>query len=228
MANELCTSLGLVGKDFTGKLIHVVEEHGSDSSFVLGSLVWNASKSGSSVCMLPFNNPSSHYVNVAKRLGYNFETVNVFDNFLICVGNGDNLLKNTDMSKDERLKSLYNEWKVHMGQMSGKKCFVVDDLNALLSLGASVSQVIAFLQYCRNVESTLIIGTHYSEHCDDQKQVSNFVSHLAECRIAVAPLKTGFSSDITGTIHVDSRLFHYKSTDRQIKVFAPGSAGIQL
>uniref|UniRef100_A0A1B6MU84 Elongator complex protein 6 n=2 Tax=Graphocephala atropunctata TaxID=36148 RepID=A0A1B6MU84_9HEMI len=246
MANEVCTSLGLTGKDLSGKLVQIVEAHGSDAGFMTGILMWNASKSDTAVCLLALHNSGTHHQNVTKRLGFNLRTaidsktavvLDPFDTYVEKTGNFSDI----DFRNENNLKRLFFDVKEALGSFPGKKCLVVDDLSDLLCLGADVTQVVTFLQCCRALQETdrglaLVVCTHRSEENRDQKLLADFVAHTADYRMTIAGLKTGFSATVTGSVEIvdnlesdqsASRLFHFKLSDRQVRVFAPGSVGIR-
>ncbi|KAG8316904.1 elongator complex protein 6 [Homalodisca vitripennis] len=247
MANEVCTSLGLTGKDLSGKLVQIVEQHGSDVSFMAGILMWNAYKSDTAVCLLALHNSGVHYQNVTKKLGFNLKTavenktavvVDPFDMYVEKSGD----FSSTDFSNEHNLKRLFFDVKEALDSLPGKKCLVVDDLSDLLCLGADVTLAVTFLQYCRALQETdqglaLVVGSHYSDESKDQKLLANLVAHLADYRMTIAGLKTGFSTSVTGSVEIVddleddqsvNKLFHFKLTDRQVRVFAPGTVGIRI
>lgn len=227
MANDVCTSTGLDSTELTGKLVQVAVEHGSDASFLLCSLMWKAVQEGASLCLLALHNNKTHYHNVGKRLGLDLRSAVILEPFrMYAEESGD--FAGLDMSDDANMKRLFLDVKRSLDELSAPKCLVVDDLCDLLSLGGSVQQVLVFLRHCRllvdlDSSTSLVVGTHRSQ---DRNLVATATAHMADCRLSVAPLRTGFSSEVTGTVQVDSRLFHYKLTDRQVRVFAPGSAGL--
>lgn len=249
MANEVCTSLGLMGKDLSGKLIQIVEKHGSNASFMISSLMWSASRANTSLCLVALHYPRSHYELVAKNLGFNLKamieskTAIVLEPYSMYVESTKDL-KQIDMRNEENVKRLFLDLKEALKSLPGKKLLIIDDLSDLLCLGSHVSLVTTLLQYCRNLQDhdkdlALTFSSHCSEENEEQNVLVNVVAHIADFRITIAPLKTGFSANVTGSIDVvdnlddasstvaNHRLFHFKLSDRQIKVFAPGTVGIK-
>lgn len=256
MANELCTSLRLIDKDLSGKLLQIVEEHGTSASFVVGSLMWNASRTNTSILLLALHNSLAHHHNVTKKLGFNlkgaidnksavvFEPVAAFcEKFVksgeMANGNFDVI----DHFLGGEMTTMFEDVKNTLSLMSGKKCLVIDDLGILMNMGIGLAHVITFLQCCRKLQESdkdisLIVSSHVTENCEDHRLLADFISHIADLRVTVSPLRTGFSTNVTGTMEVvdnlerafgttsEKRVYHFKLTDRQIKVFAPGTVGI--
>jgi hypothetical protein len=121
---------------------------------------------------------------------------------------------------------------------------VIDDLSDLLSLGIHVKDVLSFLQYCQTLlesqpDLSMVVLTHVAEGDEEQHLLSAGLCHVADITVIVCGLKTGQSSDVSGAMKVIHRrwdqpiiadewnkqnLYHFKLLDRQVKVFAPGTA----
>lgn len=248
MANDVCTSLGLIGKDLSGKLVQIVEKHGSNASFMISSLMWSASRANTSLCLVALHYPRTHYELVAKNLGFNLKAM-IENNTAVVLEPYSMYIENTtgfnhiDMSNEENMKRLFLDLKKTLLSMPGKKYLIIDDLSDLMCLGSHVSLVTSFIQYCRNMQDSdndlaLIFSSHCSDENEDQNVLVNFMAHIADFRVTIAPLKTGFSANVTGNMDVvdnldgasstvaTHRLLHFKLSDRQVKVFAPGTVGI--
>ncbi|XP_054267391.1 elongator complex protein 6-like [Macrosteles quadrilineatus] len=242
MASELCSSLRLKDKDLSGKLLQVVEEHGASSTFVIASLMWNATRTSTSICLVALQNSSTHYQNVAKKLGFNLTAV---DNKTVVLDPvwEKSLTEPTNLELSRLDGTLYEDVKTALASMSGKKCLIVDDLSVLITAGVDLAGVVSLLQCLRQLmeddkDLSLLVCSHVSENCEDHRLLADFTSHVADLRVTVAPLRTGFSTNVTGSLEVvdnlepifgsasDKKVFHFKLTDRQIKVFAPGTVGV--
>jgi hypothetical protein len=121
---------------------------------------------------------------------------------------------------------------------------VIDDLSDMLSLGIPIKEVLSFLQYCRTLlESqrglSLVVLTHVAESDEEQRLLATGLCHVSDVIVTICGLKTGQSSDVSGAMKVIHRrldqsmvthewnkqnLYHFKLLDRQVKVFAPGTA----
>ncbi|XP_067004997.2 elongator complex protein 6 isoform X2 [Anabrus simplex] len=122
-------------------------------------------------------------------------------------------------------------------------CIVIDDLSDLLAIGVPLSDVLSFFHYCRTLllslpELSLIVLSHVVEEDEQQSLLAAGLAHVADVFVTVSALKTGHSSDVSGVLKVrhkntesvssqswnQQNSFQYKLQDRQVKVFAPGTA----
>jgi hypothetical protein len=258
MATSVCSALGTDKEDFTGKLIAVEECHGSNGNFVLNCLIAGQIQKESGICLVALHNSFGHYHNVSTKLGCNLhqlqekgyvESIEVLkllngslntvhddktQNFFF--GNEENDVKNLFQLIEEKIKKLLQKRKF--------VSLVIDDLSDLLSLGIPVKEVLSFFQYCRTLlEShpglSLVILTHVAEGDEEQHLLAAGLCHVADMTVTICGLKTGQSSDVSGTMKVIRRrwdqsmigsewnkqnLYHFRLLDRQVKVFAPGTA----
>jgi hypothetical protein len=85
----------------------------------------------------------------------------------------------------------------------------------------------------------MAVLTHIAEGDEEQHLLTAGLCHVADVIVSVCGLKTGQSSDVSGTMKVihrrldqpmvahewnEQNLYHFKLLDRQVKVFAPGTA----
>ncbi|KAL1129469.1 hypothetical protein AAG570_013995 [Ranatra chinensis] len=245
--SSFCLPLELDKEDFSAKVVVIVEEDSSNSNFALASLLWKAvNTNDSGILLLALHYPAHHYGHVANKLG--FKLIPLVDSGRL-IGLDpkkqifDLLVKNNVGAKDlmNDLKPLYLSISEGLQKLkqSHKSVFIfIDDISDLINAGASLSSVIAFTHYLRALVSpgiTLIMGTHCNENDQEQLQLKNRLILGADIILTVAGLKTGISADVTGSIELikkccDSlrqftkdRLFHYKATDRTIRIFSPGT-----
>jgi uncharacterized protein YaaQ len=156
------------------------------------------------------------------------------ENFLF--GKEENAVRNLFYLIEEKIKKLV--------QQRRPVSLVIDDLSELLSLGITVKEVLSFLQYCRSLlesqpDLSLVVLTHVAEGDEEQHLLSAGLCHVADITVTVSGLKTGQSTDVSGAMKVIHRrwdqpviadewnkqnLYHFKLLDRQVKVFAPGTA----
>lgn len=155
-------------------------------------------------------------------------------------GDEENTVRNLFYLIEEKIKRLLQ----HRKPVS----LVIDDLSDLLSLGVPVKEVLSFLQYCRTLlesqpDLSLVVLTHVAEGDEEQRLLTTELCHVADITVTVSGLKTGQSSDVSGAMKVIHRrwnqpiiadewnkqnLYHFKLLDRQVKVFAPGTASSLL
>lgn len=256
MAHNVNTIFGF-DKEIGNHFIFIKEEHGVDASFLVGSLMWNALHSDAGLCLLSVHNSRNHYQHVGNKLGFNLKENQESGHAVVidmtkCIvqslnGDTDNvkidfLSKNTDQ---ECLHALYITLENSVFQLKEQySCvyLVIDNISDLLSLGHSAKDIISFLYYCRALVFsihglTLVVCAHNSENDKDTNLICNAMMHIAEYKIKVSGLATGFSPNVTGRVETERREmcleyltekkeFQYKLSDRQIKIFAPGTVTI--
>ncbi|PSN54131.1 hypothetical protein C0J52_09466 [Blattella germanica] len=253
MAGSVCSVLGIDKEDVTGKLIAIEESHGSNGNFILSCLMAEQIKKDCGICLVTLHNSFGHYHNVGTKLGYNLqqledkggaETVEVFKLLNSSFSTSENyLLQNTE----DIIKNLFLMIKTKIENIFKNKktvCLVIDDASDLLSLGVAVKDVLCFFQYCRSLFEmfsglSIIVLTHIAEGDKEQHLVTMGVAHVADIKINISSLKTGQSNDVSGVMKVIHRswdksvtkvdwnqqnVYHFKLLDRQVKVFAPGTA----
>ncbi|KAJ9573443.1 hypothetical protein L9F63_009171 [Diploptera punctata] len=253
MAAAVCNILGIDKEDLTGKLISVEECHGSNANFVLVCLISQQIQKDCGICLVTLHNSFGHFHNVGTKLGYNLqqledkgsvETVEMLNLLNSSFDTSENyLFKNTeDIVKDLFIKIREKIEKL----METRKnvCLIVEDISDFLLLGIPVKDVLSFFQYCRVLLDSLeglsvVILTHVAEGDEEQCIVATSVSHVADTVVTISSLKTGQSNDVSGVLKIVHRnleksipnhdwnaqnLYHFKLLDRQVKVFAPGTA----
>jgi hypothetical protein len=154
----------------------------------------------------------------------------------IFFGEEENTMRNLFHLIEGRTKKLLEKRKL--------VSLVIDDLSDMLSLGIPIKEVLSFLQYCRTLlESqpgiSLVVLTHIAEGDEEQRLLATGLCHVSDVIVSICGLKTGQSSDISGAMKVIHRrldqpmvahewnkqnVYHFKLLDRQVKVFAPGTA----
>lgn len=63
--------------EFTGKHINITENHGSDASWALSSLLSDRLRRGDNVCLIIFHHTFGHFHNCCVRLGMNLQLMQV-------------------------------------------------------------------------------------------------------------------------------------------------------
>lgn len=135
-----------------------------------------------------------------------------------------------------------------------KKCLtnqkvylIIDDLSHLFNIGLNIQDVWLFIRYLRsfvNLEPhlTLCVTSHVykAQELCQQNLIAVGLRYFAELVINVQPLETGFSKSVSGKIIVnwksqrerlrfkwpEEMIYLFKLSDRQVKLFAPGSSHI--
>lgn len=241
-------------KEMENMFVFIKEEHGIDASFLVGSLMWSAIHSDAGLCLIPLHNSSNHYQYVGNKLGFNLQESQENGHAVIIdviKSIGQAFSKDTGdskidiLSKTSDLKKLYDIVKdsvTKLKEQHGCVYLVIDNISDLLSIGYSAKDIILFLYYCRTLlftihGLTLVVCAHNSENDKDTNLICNAMMHIAEYKIKVSGLATGFSPNVTGRIEtarrdvyleywVEKKEFQFKVTDRQIKLFAPGTVTV--
>lgn len=154
----------------------------------------------------------------------------------------DFLSKNPDQECLKKLYSIVETSVTKLKEQHGCVYLVIDNISDLLSIGHCAKDIISFVYYCRELlfithELVLVVCAHNSENDKDANLICNALMHAADYKIKVSGLITGFSPNVTGKIEAERRdlcqeywtekkEFLYKLSDRQIKLFAPGSVTI--
>lgn len=131
---------------------------------------------------------------------------------------------------------------------SQKVYVIIDDLSHLFDIGLSIQDVWLFIRYIRTfaVEEPLLtfcISSHVYK-ANDELCKPNLLAlglrYSAELLIIVQPLETGYSRNVSGKMTVcwklqserlrfkwpEEMVYLYKLSDRQVKLFAPGSSHV--
>lgn len=137
---------------------------------------------------------------------------------------------------------------IRKGLINQKVYLIIDDLSHLFDLGLNVQDIWLFIRYLRsfvNLEPhlTLCIASHVykaSQEVCQPNVAAICLRHFADLVINVQPLETGFSRNVSGKMIVnwksqqerlkfkwsEEMVYFFKLSDRQVKLFAPGSSHI--
>ncbi|CAL4142479.1 unnamed protein product [Meganyctiphanes norvegica] len=145
------------------------------------------------------------------------------------------------------LKNLYSHIKkiIEPWQKEGKYfMLLIDNVTNLLSLGVNSKDIEIFMRYCNkltstssNICSTLVAVTTYDEKDEDGGILSKSLGHNAMLSLSVEGLSTGSSRDVHGNLKLQvfddkcqfsclprEQSYQYKMEDKNMKLFAPGTA----
>lgn len=238
------TLLAYINAKETDRLITVAEDGLSDANFVVTHLIKDAFEKSHRVCLIALHNTLGHYHNVLKRLNCDLlkkiqegharvlePLKSLAQDFVKVPENGE---RPAPFSVRAFIESLHRDVEAFLEENvdSGSVFVVVDDLSHLLDLGASLRDVVGFANRSANLANNrrvrVLIATHVSGGSDEI--VANGLRHASDLVVEVSVLKTGFSSNVTGVIDVDRAregvrdVYHYKASDKEIKVFSPGES----
>lgn len=242
MAAEVISAIGLDVSSDQGGIIGIREEYGSDAHFVLSCLLSKYIQSEYNICFVTLHHSFNHYHNVGMKLGYNLSTFK--EKGIIKTVEPMKLLLNGECSFQsyEILKqTLVNEIENNVEDMlkaDKRVLIIIDDLSHLFDLDFSLQEVLLLIKRVKRLihRSPLhyaILNVHVASEND--VVVANLVQHSSDIHVVISPLKTGFSSNVSGKMEISQinsqhkdnlwnklRIYHYKLFDRFVKVFAPG------
>ncbi|XP_063995892.1 elongator complex protein 6 [Diachasmimorpha longicaudata] len=75
MTDTVRRAIGIDQVDLRGKMVMLVEQHGSDANFLVNTVLSNALERGHGICLVLFHNTFGHYHNVGMKLGYNLNVL---------------------------------------------------------------------------------------------------------------------------------------------------------
>ncbi|KAG0605907.1 hypothetical protein M758_9G097100 [Ceratodon purpureus] len=193
----------------------------------------NVASGRSKVVFVGMAEPFSHYGRIAKKQGCNL--IQARDNgqflFLDMMAAGNHLTserrREQAVSPLQRLYQIVNESvkRMQTGNENDRVVIMVDDASLLeVSAGGRSDQVLAFLQYCRAINSghnrcSVVVLVHgdtditygaagldnggYVEHGEQRvASLAHELDHIADVVISVDPLSTGLANDVHGQVTV--------------------------
>ncbi|XP_026475825.1 elongator complex protein 6-like [Ctenocephalides felis] len=238
MAAEVLSAIGLDISSPKGGLIGIREEHGSDAHFIISCLLSKYVQAEYNVCFVTLHNTFHHYHNVGMKLGYNLNALKE-KGAIKTIEAMKLVLK--DSSYENLKKVLLKEIEDNVEEMlkSDKHVLlIIDDLSHLFEMEFTLSEILMLIKQVKsliysNPGNYAILNVHVSSEYD--LVVANLVQHSSNTHVCISPLKTGFSSNVSGKMEISEMnaqtkenlwnkqsLYHYKLHDRFVKVFAPG------
>jgi len=228
-----------------GKSILIAQEESSSTFF--HSFLAQSAKSGRNICLVSFNQNQSYYHNIGSRLGWNSKTLQSKNQFTFIGGLPLFPLKsNSDTSAFDFLCDS-TEFPVKSLILMIKDVIVkwghspitlfIDELNSLLNLGVPLKDAVTFYQFCRamvdatdNANISLIVSSGNTLNDLEGRQCTSLFSHQSHLVLTEKGLQTGLSKDLSGTVTMDWKIapyhhqqYQYKSFERGIRIFAPGT-----
>lgn len=230
--NKIVTGLGI---DENDQIITICEHDHSDANFILTHLIQHAFSKNNKVCLVLLHNTIGHYQNVGKKLGYDLlKKVEEGKAFVIDVLKEDSLCENIAIYLYSQILKAVNT-----NSIQDNFYIFIDDLSHFLDLGVSLLDTTHFINRCVNLNSVkVVINMHVGSSTD--RYVCNALDHASDLVIDVSSLKTGRSLDVTGVVTIKRNAieatdtsfrqstFHYRTLDREIKLFAPGDCILNL
>lgn len=122
---------------------------------------------------------------------------------------------------------------------NGNTLVIIDDVSTLLSLQVSISSIYKLVSRIRSLslkhEMMIVIQAHFDPECEDEEMntLANCIASVSDVWIESSKLETGFSQSIDGyislhdyknrTIGKEVRKYHFKTMERNTRIFLPGS-----
>ena len=251
MSTDLFTILDLPNKYSSYRLLSVTSDDLNNASFVFHSLIQSRLRASAPlkdihnplVVLILTNQAYSHYSTVAaKSFGLNLKShkdegrLKCFDLLTDYEKYFEDNVFNFKLLVDEVVRFIVDNI---VSQTDLTPCVMFDDLSTFLALGVSVADLHKFTLVLRSLSYSkqfcLIIQSTYEEDSEDDelRHMVTLLSARSDIWLHLEKLKTGYSQQIDGTLTIrnikklngDSvnRKFHYKTFDRNTKLYHPGA-----
>ncbi|XP_044732863.1 elongator complex protein 6 [Chrysoperla carnea] len=253
MASEVIAALELDKSDINNKLLIITERNDANSSFILSCVMSERYNKDSAFLIVTLANTFRHYHNVGMKLGYNLDklskikkldTIEILQHLSESICNSSNLedhINFLDVNKTDIIKNLTNLIRFKLNELfrtNTNVCLIIDDISYLLDLNIPVRDIYIFKQNLKNmlnVMENLSIVLSVAVKSQEDLIIANSFRHIGDSVIELSGLKTGKSDLVTGVMHIRrlnedlkswgaQNIYHYKLLDRQIRIFAPGTA----
>lgn len=185
------------------RMVCVEETDTSRADVILSFYMWYVfNKTDSPVCMVGIRDTYGHYQNVGLKLHYNLLLMTNKKRFMFI---------ESVTSVCHLVECAQNLLQQHS---VGPVYMIVDDISALLLLGEKLEEIISFLAFTKRHQRLFLVFGCWKHKVDElAKRLASAASHLADVRVALAPLVTGFSHTATGTMRITSNESIYQVDD---------------
>ena len=222
MYSEIINCLRL--SSFPNKFIFVSKDVTSDVNFVFCELLSHYVNKHFTVILLNFEQSYAHYNHMLLKSGVNMRLLKENQQIITidCLSEIEKLtnIEALDVNQNAAFKDLFDSEKVVSVKtlcylikktvqklIDESKQFIIfiDDINSLLNLGIKVTCILSFVQYCRSLcfedaQNLMLIGSVYAKEDLMNKKLVEYLFHVADIKIQVEGLKTGYSKDIHGKV----------------------------
>ncbi|GLV44818.1 poly [Carabus blaptoides fortunei] len=246
MADTVLTHLDLNSQE---KIIAIRENKLSDANFILTSLIAKTFSEQNTLCFIILHHTLGHYQNVGKRLGYDLIAqisagqARVIEPMKQIVDDIANTIPvYLQQNKESVVRYLFDQIQQNIDELQKQNggrvtSLVIDDISHLFDLGVDLKNVLRFLKYCNglafNSNVNVVVNCHVNTDIDEI--IANLMFHSADVCVNVCALRTGRSRNVSGVLSVSKKTstktnihqqntYHFKLTDKDIKLFAPGRA----
>jgi len=235
MSIDLGLAIDMQSVFSSGKFLAITSDEVNNSSFILHTLIQHKSKtlrsdvSGGPLVLLLMNQSYSHYSFVAaKSFGLNLKTLRDAGKLRVV-----DVVKNVDQYLDKSseefdLKSLEENF---MNQMTSFCTLIIDDLSVLSCLGLPAKEIYKFVLKLRCLPDLCLViqsSKPLEEDCMEWSRALDCLISSSDLYLCFQRLETGFSDRVDGSLDVhdlqtySSKTYHYKTAERNTKLFVPG------
>ncbi|KAF8767985.1 elongator complex protein 6-like [Argiope bruennichi] len=229
MPSDIVSALNLDNHLIVNKFLFATKDACSDLNFFFSDFLSYYLRKNYSVIIVNLAQSHSHYTHLLLKSGINIKVIRdsqkvAFVDVMLEAGNliestVETDSENTDLfnslnnsSLDTHcLKPLYECIKKTIAKISALKpdgiIVFIDEISMLMNLGTSLLAVQPFVQQCfvlcskfTDISANLVIGSFYDETDPENQKMVNYFTHMADIRIQVQSLKTGYSKDTDGKI----------------------------
>lgn len=177
------------------RIVCVEETDTAKGDVILSFYMWYAlTRTDSPVCVLGIRDTYGHYRNLGLKFRYDLLSACNKKKFTFVepASDGPSVSRLVDCAQD--LLKLHPTGTVYM---------IVDDISVLLLLGERLEDVVDFLTFVKRQQRLSLVFGCWKHRADEYtKRLASAASHLADVKVALAPLVTGFSSTATGTMRI--------------------------
>lgn len=223
MYSEIINALRLSSVP-NNKFIIATKDVTSDVNFVFCELLSHYINKNYTIVLLNFAQSYAHYNHMLLKCGVNMRQLKEKQQILTIDGlseiekltnmEADNMNQDTafrdlfsDSGSADSMKGLcYLINKTIQKLVNESKQFIlfIDDASLLLNLGMNITHILSFIQYCRSLcfkdQNILLVGSVYDKEDLLNKRQNDYLLHVADVRIQVEGLKTGYSKDVHGKV----------------------------
>lgn len=224
-----CLQLSSLSND---ALILVTKDFMSDVNFIFSEILSHCLKNNYTVILLNFVQSCPHYNHVLLKSDVNVRQLRENHQILTIDGLAEiekltnSIPLETEQSTafkslfsgsagTECVQKLYSVIKETVRKLNEEsKPFVlfIDDVTTLLNLGLEIKYICLLVQYCRSlccsggqIPNILLIGSTHDNDDSANERMINYLLHLADIKIQIDRLKTGYSKDYHGKISLNVR-----------------------
>lgn len=185
------------------RIVCVEETDTSKGDAILAFYMWYIfNKTESPVCMVGVRDTYGHYQNVGLKFHYNLLSMYNKKRFVF-------------VESETSVGGLFDCAKKLLEQNpTGDVYMIVDDISTMLLLGVKLEDIIGFLTFVKCQQRLFLVFGCWKHKVDEStKRLASAASHLADVKVALAPLVTGFSNTATGTMRITSNESIYQTDD---------------